>query len=363
MTKLNKVVIVGPLPPPAGGMANQTRQLAAFLRAENIDVDIVQVNADYKPAWVGKVPVLRAFFRLAFYLLRLSKQLKSADVVHIMANSGWSWHLFAAPAIWIASRLNKPIILNYRGGYARDFFNKSWSRVAKSLAKVQTVVVPSAFLQQVFSDFGQSAQVIPNVLNEQLFCPQDHMLEAEAPHIIVTRNLEAIYDVASAINIFARVKVQYPQARCSIAGTGPELLALKQQVETLNLADSVTFTGRLSPVEMAKLYQQADIMLNTSTVDNTPNSIIEALACGTPVVSTDVGGIAKLVRHQYDALLAPQGEIDTLANAVLSLLAQRQLREQLIGHGLTTVEKFQWRNVWLSLQTCYRDAIKNTPIN
>ena len=52
--------------------------------------------------------------------------IKSADVVHIMANSGWSWHLFAAPAIMIARLYNRPVVINYRGGYAQDFFDKSW---------------------------------------------------------------------------------------------------------------------------------------------------------------------------------------------------------------------------------------------
>ena len=357
MSSLNKVVIVGPLPPPAGGMANQTRQLAAFLKSEQLEVDIVQVNADYRPSWVEKIPVLRAFFRLFFYFIALKKQCQSADVIHIMANSGWSWHLFAAPAVFVARQLNKPIVINYRGGYARDFFNQSWSRVEKTINKAQAVVVPSIFLQEVFNDFGQEAQVVPNVLDQSLFFANDRPFNSDAPQLIVTRNLEAIYDVATAVKAFSLVIKNYPNAKLSIAGTGPELADLQKLVAQLNLGNNVTFTGRLSPKEMAALYQNADVMLNTSTVDNTPNSIIEALACGTPVISTNVGGIPKLVTHDHNALLINTGDEQQMAHWVNTLFEQEALRTRLVQNGLTTIEKFYWSNVWQSLKACYDEAI------
>ena len=59
------IAIVGPLPPPAGGMANQTKQLASFLRSEGLEVSVVQVNPAYRPAWVGKLPIFRAAVRVA----------------------------------------------------------------------------------------------------------------------------------------------------------------------------------------------------------------------------------------------------------------------------------------------------------
>ncbi len=359
MSKLNKVVIVGPLAPPAGGMANQTQKLAEFLRDEGLVVEVIRTNADYKPVFIGKVPGIRAIFRLALYKLSLFKQLKSADVVHVMANSGWSWHLFAAPAIIIARLLNKPVVLNYRGGYAQSFFEKSWYWVNLTLKRVQAIVVPSTFLQEVFNDFGKTVQVVPNVLDQTLFHQRKSKskTDIDASHLIVTRNLEAIYDVATVIHAFARVKKEFPNAFLSIAGTGPERAALERQVTSYEIEKSVTFTGRLSPGEMAALYQSADVMLNASTVDNTPNSIIESLACGTPVITTNAGGIAKLVTHQHDALLVDIGDDKDMATQTIALLKNNQQRAVLIENGLRTIAKFYWPNVWLKLKACYDNAI------
>jgi glycosyltransferase involved in cell wall biosynthesis len=270
-------------------------------------------------------------------------------------------------------------VLNYRGGYAQSFFDKSWFWVNLTLNKVQAIVVPSTFLQQVFKDFGKTVQVVPNVLDQQLFFVPDSTLHSRsvserhiggvlgrnpnsrnnAPHLIVTRNLEAIYDVSTVINAFALIKKEFPQAHLSIAGTGPELRSLEKQVINLKLEKSISFTGRLSPQKMAQLYQNANVMLNASTVDNTPNSIIESLACGTPVVTTNAGGIPKLVTHQYDALLIEVGDEKNMAEQTISLLKNEKQRVELIENGLNTITKFYWPNVWLNLKACYDSVIAN----
>ena len=114
MTAL-RVLLVGPLPPPAGGMANQTQQLSRLLEAEGISARLVKTNAPYWPAWIARVPLVRALFRLVPYISRLWRSLPGVDVVHVIANSGWAWHLFAAPAIQIAKARRRPVIVNYRG--------------------------------------------------------------------------------------------------------------------------------------------------------------------------------------------------------------------------------------------------------
>ncbi|WP_299084215.1 glycosyltransferase family 4 protein [uncultured Paraglaciecola sp.] len=351
------VALVGPIPPPAGGMANQTRKLRQFLQQENCTCQMVATNAPYRPAWAEKLPGVRAIFRLFPYLFALHRACKSADIMHIMANSGWSWHLFAAPAILIARWNKVPVMVNYRGGYAEAFFQQSWFWVNKTLSKAQGVIVPSPFLQDVFAKWQVDAGVVPNVLDTQLFCFQPKSKISDTPHIMVARNLEEIYDVPTAIHAFAIILQQFPDAQLSIAGSGPELDKLQQLTQQLGLTEKVTFTGRLTVEEMAKLYHSADLSINPSVVDNTPNSVIESLACGTPVVTTNVGGIPKLVSDQHDALLIDPAQPQIMADAAIKILSDNDLRQRLIDNGQQTTEKFHWQNVKQLLSQYYQAAI------
>ena len=115
------IALVGPLPPPPGGMANQTRQLARLLQDSGTTVEVVRSNAPYRPAWVERLRGVRAVFRLAPFLGSLWRAGGRVDVFHVMANSGWAWHLFAAPAVWIARWRGRPVVVNYRGGEAEAF--------------------------------------------------------------------------------------------------------------------------------------------------------------------------------------------------------------------------------------------------
>lgn len=351
---LRQLCIAGPLPPPAGGMANQTEKLAELLQGEGIAVRIIQTNAPYQPAWVAGIPVLRAVFRLLGYWVTLRRELTpEVQLLHIMANSGWSWHLFAVPAILIARQRSIPVVLNYRGGYADSFFAKSWSKVSWALRKCAVIVVPSTFLQQVFNRYGMEAVIVPNVLDTSLFTPQaDKQLNQQAPHLIVTRNLEQIYDVATVIRAFAKVQQQVPQARLTIAGTGPELSALQNLVAELQLSQ-VEFCGRLNPTQMAALYQSADVMLNGSLVDNTPNSLIEAMASAVPIVSTNSGGIPQLVTDGIDALLVEPQQPEQMAAQIMKLLQQPEFARGLCQAGLENVARFSWSRVWALLQQQY----------
>lgn len=357
--------LVGPVPPPAGGMANQTRQLKQLLEQDGVKVTLVAVNAPYRPALIAKVPGLRALFRLVPYLLQLYRCIGQAQLVHIMANSGWSWHLFAAPAIAIARLRKRPVIVNYRGGHAENFFATSWRSVHFMLRRASAVLVPSTFLQHVFSRYQQQSSVVPNILDHTVFYPAAtptalSTSPISAPHCIVTRNLEAIYDIASAIDAFHLLQQTLPGATLTIAGSGPLLVSLQQKVAELGLTAAVSFAGRLNTAQMAALYRSADIMLNTSLVDNSPNSVIEAMACAVPVVSTNVGGIPKLVTHGKDALLTQPGNIRQMVDFMLQLLEQPQLRQQLVEHALQNSQRFHWQTVGQQLMQHYLAAINQT---
>jgi glycosyltransferase involved in cell wall biosynthesis len=352
---LAHLALIGPLPPPSGGMANQTLQLSRLLAGEGIRVEIVQVNAPHTPAWIGRVPFIRACFRLIPYLFRLWRAAGRNQLFHIMANSGWSWHLFAAPAIWIASMRGIPAVVNYRGGEAESFLNSAAVVVRFSMRHAAALVTPSGFLQQVFGRFGMSARIVPNIIDLAKFHPGQ--TPSGAVHIVVARNLEPIYDIASGLRAMALLLCRYPGARMSVAGSGPERASLERLAQELGIAEQVEFTGRLDSVEMAALYRSATLSLNTALADNMPNSVLEALACGLPVVSTEVGGVPFLVRHGETALLVRPGDADGMAEAMMQLIEDDNLRELLVRNGNDYVKAFTWERVGAQWLDIYREVV------
>lgn len=352
-----RVLLVGPVPPPHGGMANQTLQLAGLLRGEGASVELVEVNAPYRPNWIGGVPLLRAFFRLLPYLGRVWRAAGRSNVAHVMANSGWAWHLFVAPAVWIASSRGVRVIVNYRGGGAGEFFRRSIFWVRPTLARAGAIVVPSPFLERIFGQYGYQAEILPNIIDLARFSPTDGAARlgpemAVAPHLVVARNLEPVYDVGTALRAFRIVRETIPGARLSVAGSGVARESLETLCEELGIRDAVTFTGRLENQQMAALYRGADVVLNPSLVDNMPISILEALASGVSVVSTNVGGIPDFVGGETAVLVEP-GDPGTMARAALGLLADPHRRLRLVEAGLRHVRQFTWDQVRGRLLAAY----------
>lgn len=352
--------LVGPLPPPAGGMATQLVQLKNLLEKEGAHVTVIQVNAPYQPQWAGKLPGIRAIFRLFPYLLNLWQNIKKVDCVHVLANSGWSWHLFAAPAVWIAHVRKRPVVINYRGGEAKAFFDRSFRWVAPTLKRASLITVPSGFLEHVFNEFGVKTTIVPNIINLKLFRAEDSQckeIAKHAPTLVVTRNLEPIYDIGTAIEAFEQILPTLPEAKLVIAGSGPQRDELVKHVNARGLDDKVNFTGRLNREEIANLYQLADLVINPSLADNMPNSVLEALASKVPVVTTNVGGIPFLVNDEETALLVNPGDAKAMSQAILRVFEEPGLHDRLKENGHALVSQFVWDIIKETLLKTYNQAL------
>lgn len=351
-----RIGLVGPLPPPSGGMANQTRQLARLLAESGLSVELIQVNAPYCLGWVERLRGVRAAFRLVPYLAHLWRSAGRVDLFHIMANSGWAWHLFAAPAIWVAYLRRVPAIVNYRGGEAESFLRREGRWVRPSLLRARSVVVPSGFLESIFANWGLRTEIVPNIVDLDRFSPGPR--RTGRAHIVVTRNLESIYDIPTALRAFAIIRGQYPEARVSIAGSGALRGELERLAASLHIAEAVRFTGILDNEQLPDLYRSADLMLNPATADNMPISILEAMASGVPIVSTNVGGVPFLVEDGSTALLVPPRSPEQMATAALRVLSEPLLAARLRAAGIETAKQYAWTQVRDQLFAAYARALR-----
>ena len=127
-------------------------------------------------------------------------------------------------------------------------------------------------------------------------------------------------------------------------GDGPLESEIRKLVADLNLT-GVNFTGIASRQEIGKYYDQADIFLNASWLDNMPLSIIEAFAAGTPVVTTSPECMPYLVEHERTGLLSPVGDYKMLAANVIRLLRDPVLAGDLARNAHGESQKYTWQNV------------------
>jgi glycosyltransferase involved in cell wall biosynthesis len=334
-----------------GGHAVQAQRMLDGWRDDpRVDAWLVPIDPD--PSWpfrrLRRVPYVRTLITQLAYWPLLVRELRRADVVHVFSASYTSFLLAPLPAVLVARLLGRPVILNYHSGEAPDHLQRS--ALARYVLRhmVDRNVVPSAFLRDVFASFGITATIVPNTIDLGTFAYR--VRDPLRPHLLCTRNFEPIYNVACVLRAFARVQAKRSDARLMLVGSGSEEPALRTLAARLALRH-VTFAGRVPATEIHRCYADADIYVQTPSIDNMPLSVLEAFASGLPVVSTDVGGVPTLVADGIHGLLAPHDDDAAVAARVLTLLTSPDYARQLAAAAHDTCIKYEWlaaRDLWLA---------------
>lgn len=342
-----------------GGQAVQAQRLLEGWRGDTqVDAWLVPINpVPARPfdAWLG-VKYARTIVTQLWYWPLLFREVRRADVVHVFSASYSSFLLAPLPAILIARLLGRPVVLNYHSGEAPDHLRRS--ALARRVMRhwVDLNVVPSTFLRDVLGSFGISAQVVPNTIDPRRFVYR--VRDPLRPRLLSTRNFEPLYNVAGVVRAFARIQSRYPEATLTLVGSGSQETALRAHAARLNLR-GVTFAGRVPPSEIDRYYAEADIYVQTPSIDNMPLSVLEAFASGLPVVSTGVGGIPAILTHGVHGLLAPADDDETVAAHVMALLGSPGHARQLAAAAHETCANYQWRVAREGWLAAYRSVLND----
>jgi glycosyltransferase involved in cell wall biosynthesis len=349
-----RVCLVGPSLDILGGQAVQLQRLLGKLRdVPELDVEFLPVN----PRLPGplralqRIKYVRTIVTSIAYGWSLLRSLGQYDVVHCFSASYFSFVLAPLPAMTVARLYGKAVVLNYRSGQAADHLTR-WPSAVRQMRKAHAIVVPSGYLVDVFGKFGLTAQSIFNFVDVELI----HYRRRERldPVFLSNRNFESHYNVACVLRAFARVQREIPNARLIVAGDGPQRDDLRALATQLRL-QNVEWRGPVPPSEMANLYDAADVYLNAPSIDNMPNSIIEAYAAGLPIVTTDAGGIPYIATHLRTAVIVPSGDDVALAAGALQLIREPAVALRLADAGRNEcLTKYVWpavREEWLRLYT------------
>ena len=347
------ILLIGPVPPPYGGMALQTQALAEMLRADGHSALPFPSNFELPRGlhWLERIPAVRTAVRAALIWPLLWRQMGSTDVVHVLACSWLYFFLTVFPAVTVARIRGKRVVLNYRGGEAREFFRR-WGWLAAPVLKAAHVITaPSGFLSEVIqSCFGIPVMIVPNVLDRALF---QYRARAEfRPRLLSARHLEKIYDLETILKAFRAVQDRYPDASLWIAGTGSEEERLRSLTSEWNL-NNVRYLGSTSQQDLASIYDECDIFINASRVDNFPNALLEASSAGLVIVSSNAGGIPFIYQHEKTALLVEPGDSEGLAKAVEKLVQSPVFAARMAVDAAALVRSCDWIEVSRMLYRAY----------
>jgi L-malate glycosyltransferase len=346
-----RVAFVAPSLRYVGGQAVQADLLVRnWSRDSNVEATFVPVDPNPWPGlgWTERVPLLRTVLREPRYILSLWLSLKDVDVVHIFSASYSSFLLAPLPA-WLVARLRgKKMLINYRSGECRDHLRRSY--IARHVLKAtDRLVVPSGYLVEVLAEFGLAAQSIPNLVDGGQF--SFRMRHPLRPHLVCTRGFHTYYCIDVVVRAFAEIQKTFPDARLDLVGGGPLEKDIRKLVQELKLT-GVDFKGVATRSEIGRYYDEADIFINASRLDNMPVSVLEGFASGMPVVSTAPEGMRYLVEHGVTGLLSPPGDAAALARNVIQVLQDSDLADRLVSNARQEFRRYSWpivREQWLEV--------------
>jgi glycosyltransferase involved in cell wall biosynthesis len=348
-------LIVTPYFPPAGGgLERYARQIADRLKKEH-GWRVVMVAAtgtlgakDSKQTIAG-ITVYQLSYRLrlsntpfGFGWRRKLKRIIATENPTII-NAHMPVPGLADVAASVAGRL--PFVLTYHTGTMKKGTKLTDGAIGlyerfqlpRLLKRAERVICSSDFVRDDFlADWSHKTITITPGADEQLFAPRPHAAgPKQGRSLILVANFGPAYrfkGLEGAIRALAKIAPAHPDLTLKVVGEGDhgfyEQIALK-----LGVRDKLQFLGLQAPTELAKLYQEASILVLPTSNDSFPMVIVEAMAAGLPVVSTTVGGIPTIIDSGQSGLLVSPGDTGALAAAVERLLSDPGFAAKLAAAG------------------------------
>jgi len=236
----------------------------------------------------------------------------------------------------ISAKLSKLLGINYglvlHGGNLPERFSSSVSLSEGLLKDAVFVSSPSNYLAEAAkSKFGTWVTVIPNKID----VVPNKLSEGRLNELYWVRSLGSVYNPEMAVEVIKLLKVKGLDFKLIFIGPGESesIHFVKKLVSKYQLDSQVIFKGRMTRAEWHNIAKKGKYFINTTSVDNTPSSVIEALALGLIPISTDVGGLPFILDSWVDSVLVAQNDAEAMADAIEQLEMQPELKQKLQTNG------------------------------
>lgn len=215
-------------------------------------------------------------------------------------------------------------------------------------------------------------KVIPMGVNTELFNPDKYdeniktKLSIRGLFLLSVGRFAEKKGFSYLIRSIPLVKKHHPEAKLVLIGFGPMENDLKQLVNDLNLGDSIIMPGSFSGKELAAYFATADIFIGPSIIDSSGDTegqgivFLEAMASGTAVIASDVGGVRDIVRDGVNGLLIPQKDPQAIAEKILLLSNNASLKNALIRNGRQwAVKNYGWESIAQSFLQTFEEVVES----
>jgi glycosyltransferase involved in cell wall biosynthesis len=268
---------------------------------------------------------------------------KTTDLVIIDVYSTQNFY-FALLCSQLCRGLGLPYIANLNGGNLPHRLEQNPGLSQGIFRHSVTNVAPSLYLKNAFEYHGYfNVTYIPNTIELAKYPFKER--EFDKPKLLWVRSFAQLYNPFMAVRVLKALQEQgYDASLCMV---GPDSDGSMAEVQALasSLQVEVLITGKLSKAKWTALASDYNVFINTTHFDNTPLSVIEAMALGLAIVSTDVGGMPFLIKHEVHGLLVADGSVTAMVEAIIALLDQPKQRQEMLRQARTRIEAFDWQKV------------------
>jgi glycosyltransferase involved in cell wall biosynthesis len=280
------------------------------------------------------------WLRLADMLLSIVWHRSKTDLVLIDTYSTQNFY-YAFFCGVLCRWLRLPFYPILHGGNLYNRLEKSPKMSRLLFENATKNIAPSLYMLDLFTKNGYHHTLhIPNDINLADYPFKTR--KTVAAKLLWVRSFKDIYHPQMAIEVAHALKEKGLEVSLCMVGPAVDETFQECEARAQALHLDVRFTGRLTKPQWTALSQEYDIFINTTHADNLPVSVLEAMALGLPVVSTQVGGIPFLIRHEQNGLLCPDGDVEYMSQQIIRLIDHPDLALQISQAGRLTAEAYDW---------------------
>ena len=362
-------------PPVGGGAATASANVARYLTKKNNQVEVVtsafvnlpriektdggnvtRILSGRNTLYAGGVLhfILFIVSGICFFIKEIGKM--QPDIVYAF---------FTVPAGAIALFLKKvykiPYFVFLRGmdvpgirGSKFDFLNRMLAPLMRYIwANADRVIANSQTLKELASqgDSNSPIHVIPNGVDADFFSPALSEKRNKTTKILSVGRLSREKGLPCLFDAFTMLvsRMSIPPDLV-IVGDGPEKYNLVRKCARLNIVNQVTFVGWVNRDTLAQQYREADLFITTSINEAMPNTLLEAMACGLPIIASDIPAHKELIENGTNGILVPVQDAKALAEAIRFLIHDKDLRQRISQENLKKVKKYNWDDIGFSFE-------------